>query len=164
MVCHLVKKSDAQSMWRRIKIVKIFPAQSAQRVLHKIFLAAVLVICGMVATAAACPQGKRAAQASIPDHKIERVLLKFKETVSSGQIKIAVNLNRQASGSCCGNGCHSHGVACSSGCCFAGTAAPNFLSSSVFLPLQSVLLLAFDQIEAAAARPPPELHPPRHIS
>lgn len=146
----------------RAKIVRTSSVQGPRRLLHKIFLAAVLVVCGMVASAAACPQDK--AQASISNHKIERVSLKFKETFSAAQTKIAVNLNRQATGSCCGNGCHSHGVACSSSCCLAGTAAPNFLSSGLFLPLQSVRLLAFDQIEAAAARPPPELHPPRNIS
>ena len=144
------------------KIIGSFSAQGPRRLLHKIFLAAVLVVCGMVASAAACPQDK--AQASVSKHKIERVSLKFTETVSAAQTKIVVNLDGQATGSCCGNGCHSHGVACSSGCCFAGTTAPNFLSSSLFLPLRSVLLLAFDQIEAAAVRPPPELHPPRHIS
>lgn len=148
-------------MWWRAKIMTTFSAQGPRRLLQTIFLAAVLVVFGMVASATACPQDK--AQAPISNHKIERVSLKFKETISTAQTKIIVNLNRQATGSCCGNGCHSHGVACPSSCCFAGTATPNFLSPSLFLPLQSVRLLAFDQIEAAAARPPPEFRPPRHI-
>jgi hypothetical protein len=151
-------------MWWLPKGARPISTRSAQRTLTKIVVATVLLIGGMIGTAAACPHGKHAAPSQVIDYKTERVLPPAKETVSAAPVRIVTAFNRTERGQCCGAGCHSHGIACATGCCLAGVASINSIISNFFLPANAVRLLLIDQAEIISARPPPEFRPPRTFS
>lgn len=140
--------------------------RSAHHALAKLVFVAVFLALGLAGNPAeACPEGKQFADRAAVAHKSERALTAAVVIVSGTPARFVARLNNQPSGGCCGSGCHSHGVGCISGCCFAGVASPNSITSALFLPTKSGSLCPCDQAEAASARPPPEFRPPkRHLT
>ena len=149
-------------MWWQAKVLQTKAARAAHQALAKIVVATVLLIIGLIGNAEACPESKTGAQPVFANHKIERVSPAAAGIVSAAPA--VAKLNRQYNGPCCGAGCHSHGITCATGYCFASFASISPASSDLFLPARSVRLLPTDQAEALSARAPPDFRPPRSFS
>lgn len=156
-------RSGCRAMWWVAKGLEVTSARTAQqRALLKIAVATLLLISTMVGTAAACPHGDRGAQSIVANYKTEGAFAAV--IVSAIPSRIVTTPDCSDNGPCCGAGCHSHGVACASGWCFAGFGSIYFVGSNLFLPATSLRLLPLDQAEAMSTRPPPNFRPPRSFS
>lgn len=151
-------------LWQA-KRVQLVALRAAAEVIAKIaFITALLVFGFMGSTAVACPESEQAIPPLAASGQIERILPVAAAVISAAPAQKVGTLNRQNGGPCCGSGCHMHGIACATGCCFASFASISPANSGLFLPARSVRLLPTDQAESISARPPPDFRPPRNFS
>ena len=151
-------------MWWQAKRIQLSAPRAAEAIAKVAFIAIFLVFVFMGSAAEACPESEQAIPPLAVGDQIERIVPVAAAIVSAVPAQKVTTLNRQYDRPCCGSGCHSHGIACAAGCCFANFVSISPTSSDLFLPAKSIALLPFDQAEAVSARSPPDFRPPRSFS
>ena len=122
--------------------------------------------------AEACPQSKDTNNAISAVHKqnvahAPKLMNKHKRSdvvmsaASSTQAVVKDIFHRSR---CCGSGCHSQGIGCASGCCFASPGAIDAANFGIFLFGVSASYYLPRQDRLFATKPLPDFRPPRIVS